>query len=165
MEYFDVVDENRNLLGYTKARGSELDENEYNVGVEVWIFSNNKLFLTRRSFNKSHPGQWEVPGGCSQAGESSLDTLLREAFEEVGIKLGKNDYSLLKTVIYKKQFVDIYKGNININLDNIKLQEEEVIDAKLVTKDEFLDMVSNGEIVKSVFNRYEEINGLIDKEW
>ena len=91
------------------------------LGQRFVFFDNEKLLLTRRSFNKSHLGEREVPGGCSQAGESSLDTLLRETSEEIGIKLDKNDYTLLKTVIYKKQFVDIYKWNIDINLGDIKL--------------------------------------------
>ena len=39
MEFFDVVDENRKLLGYTKQRGMKLEENEYNVDVEIWIIN------------------------------------------------------------------------------------------------------------------------------
>ena len=34
MEFFDVVDENRKLLGYTKVRGMKLEENEYNGAIE-----------------------------------------------------------------------------------------------------------------------------------
>ena len=58
MEYFDVLDSNRKKRGYTKIRGEKLIENEYNVGVEIWIFNNNKLLLTQRSLQKSHPLRW-----------------------------------------------------------------------------------------------------------
>ncbi len=34
MEFFDVVDENRKLLCYTKQRGMKLEENEYNGAIE-----------------------------------------------------------------------------------------------------------------------------------
>ena len=78
MEYFDVYDINRNKLNYTKIRGEELLPSEYNVGVEIWIFNNHKLLMTRRSINKSHSLEWEVPGGCSIVNETSLDTLIRE---------------------------------------------------------------------------------------
>ena len=44
MELFDVVDKNRKPLGYTKPRGDKLEDNEYNVGIEVWIFNNKKRF-------------------------------------------------------------------------------------------------------------------------
>ena len=156
MEYFDVYDINRNQLGYKKARGESLEEHEYNTGVEIWIFNDNKLLLTQGSLNKSHPGQWEVPGGCSQANETSIMTLIRELKEEINLDIN-NNYRLLTTQIYKKQFVDIYTSNISINFNNIKLQEEEINDIKLVTKEEFINMSKNNEIVNSVLKRYKKI--------
>ena len=165
MEFFDVVDDKRKYLGYKKERGCKLNENEYNVGVEIWMFCNNKLLLTQRSLKKSHPGEWEVPGGCSQEGETSEDTLIREVYEEIGIKLNKHNYEFLNTQRYKKQFVDIYKGNLSIDVSNIKIQGDEVSAFKLVTKVEFIEMVNNNLIVKSVFNRYEVIKDMLKKEW
>ena len=165
MEVFDVVDKNRNLLGYTKERGMNLEENEYNVGVEIWIINNKKLLITRRSLNKSHPGKWEVPGGCSQSLETSVDTLIRETNEEIGISINNNDFELLDTLIYKKQFVDIYKSNRVIDLNEVTLQEDEVCDVKYVTKNIFLKMASDGEIVKSVYNRYNIIKDKLKKDW
>ena len=165
MELFDVVDENRKLLGYTKGRGMKLEENEYNVGVEIWIINNKKLLITRRSLSKSHPGVWEVPGGCSKAGETSIDTLIRETNEEIGISINNNDFELLDTVIYKKQFVDIYKSNRVIDLNEVTLQKDEVCDVRYVTKNEFLKMADNGEIVGSVYNRYNIIKDKLIKDW
>ena len=165
MEYFDVYDENRKPLGYTKIRGEELNDNEYNVGIECWIFNNKKLLMTQRSINKSHPGEWEVPGGCSQKGETSIDTLIRELKEEVNISVNDVDYKLLDTSLYKKQFVDIYKSNKLVDLDKITLQEEEVSDVKFITKQEFLEMAKNNQIVKSVYNRYELIQDKLKEDW
>ena len=65
MEFFDVVDKNRNKLNYKKARGESLQDNEYNMGAEMWIINNNKLLMTQRSVQKTHSGGWEVPGGLS----------------------------------------------------------------------------------------------------
>jgi 8-oxo-dGTP pyrophosphatase MutT (NUDIX family) len=165
MEFFDVLDENRNKLGYTKQRGETLEENEFNVGVEFWIFNNKKVLMTKRSPLKSHPGQWEVPGGCSQAGETSFDTLVREAKEEVNITVKDNDFKLVGTQMYKKQFVDVYKSNVEVDVNNIILQEEEVSDVKFVSKEEFLKMGANDEIVQSVYNRYNNLKDELDKEW
>lgn len=165
MELFDVVDKNRKKRGYTKPRGEKLEENEYNVGVEIWVFNKNRLLMTKRSLEKSHPGEWEVPGGCSQSGEDSIDTLIREVKEEIGISIKEDDVQLIGTQLYKKQFVDIYKTNKSINLDDIVLQKEEVINVKFITKKEFMDMASNNEIVKSVYNRYEQIKDKLEKDW
>src|SRR5215469_6283655 len=46
------------------------------------------LLLTRRVDNlRSHGGQWALPGGRCDAGETPVDTALRELSEEVGINL------------------------------------------------------------------------------
>lgn len=46
------------------------------------------LLLTRRALTlRHHPGQWALPGGRVEAGESAEDAALRELGEEVGLKL------------------------------------------------------------------------------
>jgi 8-oxo-dGTP pyrophosphatase MutT (NUDIX family) len=46
------------------------------------------LILTRRSAKlRSHPGQWALPGGRIDPGESAEQTALREMREEVGLAL------------------------------------------------------------------------------
>jgi 8-oxo-dGTP pyrophosphatase MutT (NUDIX family) len=47
------------------------------------------LLLTRRARKlTAHPGQWALPGGRREAGESAVDGALRELAEEVGLHLG-----------------------------------------------------------------------------
>jgi 8-oxo-dGTP pyrophosphatase MutT (NUDIX family) len=46
------------------------------------------LILTRRSANlRNHSGQWALPGGHRDSGETAADTALRELSEEVGLNL------------------------------------------------------------------------------
>ncbi|MEM7408586.1 MAG: CoA pyrophosphatase [Pseudomonadota bacterium] len=46
------------------------------------------LLLTRRSSRlKDHPGQWALPGGRVDPGESTVEAALRELDEEVGMTL------------------------------------------------------------------------------
>ncbi len=50
---------------------------------------NAAIILTRRASGlKNHAGQWALPGGRMDAGESPGQTALRELHEEVGLKLG-----------------------------------------------------------------------------
>lgn len=47
------------------------------------------MLLTRRAMHlKNHPGQWALPGGRVEPGESAADAALRELHEEVGLELG-----------------------------------------------------------------------------
>ncbi|MBX2824729.1 MAG: CoA pyrophosphatase [Gammaproteobacteria bacterium] len=51
------------------------------------------LLLTRRSASlKRHAGQWALPGGRIDPGETELDAARREAVEEIGLSLGTDHY-------------------------------------------------------------------------
>ena len=129
MEYFDVLDKNRKPLNKIYPRGTNLNENEYNAGVEIYITCQNKLLMGKRCMLKSHPLEWEVPGGCSQASEDSLTTLYRELKEEINLDLNIKP-KLIDTIIYKNQFVDIYTVELPNIITNFKLQKEEVSNIK-----------------------------------
>lgn len=46
------------------------------------------VLLTRRALHlRNHPGQWSLPGGRIEAGESAAQAALRELAEEVGLRL------------------------------------------------------------------------------
>src|ERR1700732_4096185 len=50
------------------------------------------LLLTLRAAGlRSHRGQWALPGGRCDEGETSIEASLRELHEELGLELGAND--------------------------------------------------------------------------
>ena len=50
------------------------------------------LLLTRRASGlRSHGGQWALPGGRCDEGETPVEAALRELHEELGLKLGPGD--------------------------------------------------------------------------
>lgn len=85
--------------------------------------------------------------------------------EEIGIFLSENDLELIGTQLYKKQFIDVFKTNKLVNSSTIKLQKTEVTDFRFVTKDEFIKMSENNEIVSSVADRYYMFKNIIDVDW
>ena len=165
MEYFDVLDQNRISLNYKKLRGETLNPEEFNAGIEMWIVNNNSILMTQRSMNKSHPGQWEVPGGCCQAGESVIDTVKRELSEEIGIEFSQDEFKLIGTELYKKQFVDVFYSEKQIKLQGTSLQTEEVKNIKFVSKEDFNKMKNNNEIVPSVLNRFNLFKNKLKLDW
>ena len=47
------------------------------------------MLLTRRALNlRVHPGQWAIPGGRVEDGETAIDAARRELREEIGLDLG-----------------------------------------------------------------------------
>lgn len=165
MEYFDVFNNNREPLNKIMVRGTKLAPDEFNTGIEVYIINDNKLLMTQRAPEKSHSGEWEVPGGCSQAGESIDDTIIREIQEEVNVKLESADYKLVSTQMYNQQFVDIIQTKIPVDINNIKLQEEEVSAIKWVTEAEFKNMAIKNQVVASVLDRFKKCQIQLDLNW
>ena len=50
------------------------------------------ILLTRRGSRlNDHPGQWALPGGRIDSGETPLEAAVREVEEEVGLELGPSD--------------------------------------------------------------------------
>ena len=156
MEYFDLLDKNRNFINKTLPRGTKLELGQFNQGCEVFIIvSSNKLLLTQRSKLKSHPLMWEAPGGCTIAGETTLETAKREMNEEIGLNIDIENFKLLSTELYKSQFVDIYMVKLNnLNILDLKLQPEEIAQAKIVTFTELEKMIENNQIVTCTKNDY-----------
>lgn len=50
------------------------------------------VLVTRRSAGlRAHAGQWSLPGGKAEPGETSAEAALRELHEELGVLLGQED--------------------------------------------------------------------------
>ncbi|HWT27752.1 MAG TPA: NUDIX domain-containing protein, partial [Mobilitalea sp.] len=108
---------------------------------------------------------WECTGGSVTAGEDSITGALRELSEEVGITTTADDLTLINSICLKDRFVDTYITVQNVQLEDLKLQKEEVVNAKFVTYEELMTMWDNKLVIpKERFMNYRnEIKKVIDK--
>jgi mutator protein MutT len=151
MEYWDLYDKDRQKIDKTHLRGDKINPGEYHIVVNIWIINDqNKILLTQRHPEKTFPLKWECTGGSVIAGEDSFTGALREVEEETGIKLKKGNGKLIDTIIRKDDIKDIYLFKENINIEEAKLQEDEVINIKWVTIKEFDEMTEKGEIAEPI---------------
>lgn len=98
MEFNDIYDKDRNLTGRTHRRGTPWRKGEYGLVVCVWVYDGKgKVLLTRRAPEKSYPHTWENSGGAAKAGESSLQAIARELYEETGIHAEESEFELIGT--------------------------------------------------------------------
>lgn len=163
MEYFDILDVFRRRTGRVRPRGEKMTENEYRHGAEIWIFHiDGRLMVTRRHLKKDgYPGKWECTGGLVTTGESTFNTILREAEEEVGIKFAPKDIRRVATKLCGHEYLDIFTATTDRPIESLILQPTEVIDARYVTWDELKIMLDSGEFIPNVYKRLMEFKKML----
>ncbi len=150
MELWDLYDKDRNRLGKTMVRGEKIPEGTYRLVVHLCIFNSRgqMLIQQRQTFKDGWPGMWDVTvGGSTVAGESSAQAMERETLEEIGVKHSFENERPVLTVHFKDGFGDLYIINRDIELSELKLQAEEVKDARWASLGEILEMIDNGTFI------------------
>ena len=151
-ELWDVYDANRNKTGKLAVRGFDaLEKGGYHIVVTAIILnSRNEILITQRAPFKTFPLMWECNGGSILAGETSLQGVLREVKEEIGLKFEEKDAVFLKTIerdCVPADFKDFWVFRKDIKDEEITLPDGDAVDFKCVSIDEYENMCNNGEIV------------------
>ncbi len=78
------------IAGFPRVTVDRADLKQAAVAVCVIVRDGHPcLLLTRRAAGlRAHAGQWALPGGRRDDGETAIDGALRELAEEVGLELG-----------------------------------------------------------------------------
>ena len=154
-ELWDVYDVERRKIGKMVERGKDwLKDGEYHLVVFGFVMDEySNIFITQRDPRKDYGLQWECSGGSVIQGEDTLLGVHREVLEESGLDISKEMFKLIGTKIDDEDhvIVDIYLAILEkIDLNQVKLQEGETVDAKIVTIKEFEEMIDAGMIAKNV---------------
>lgn len=150
MEYFDVYDDDRNLVGKVLEKGTKLPQGENRMVVHLCIFNSKgeMLIQQRQSFKKGWPNMWDITlGGNSQAGETSKQSVHRELLEELGVDYDFSATRPYLTINFDNGFDDIYFLEMDLDVDKLKLQYEEVQAAKWASRDEILELRKTGKFI------------------
>ena len=147
MERNDVYDKNRNLTGRIHLRGTPWHRGEYGLVVCVWVYDGyGRLLMTRRAPGKTFAGTWENSGGAAQAGETSRQAIVRELFEETGIRAEEADFEYLTSDRDKNTHYDFYCLRRALPREQVVLLPGETDDAKWVTFDQIHEMIAQKQI-------------------
>jgi len=155
MEYNDIYDADRRLTGRVHRRGRPWKPGEYGLVVCVWVYDGaGKLLLTRRARGKSFAGTWENSGGAAKAGETSLQAIVRELFEETGIRAEALEFELFDRGRDGNTHYDYYCIRRQLPIEQVVLQPGETDDAKWVTFDEVHRMIREKQICRIIANQF-----------
>lgn len=79
------------------------------VSVQLLMMKENKVLLTKRMGTGYEDGKYCLPGGHLEADEEIREAMVREAEEEIGIQLQKEDleiYKVLNRKVGKGEYID-----------------------------------------------------------
>lgn len=136
------------------------EEGIWHSAIHIIMLSKDKskvLLQKRCASKKLYPNMWDITvGGHISAGEDSLVSAKREFKEELGLDLDYFEFKYLDKVkeefynngINSKEFVYVYLVIGDVEVDSLKLQEEEVSEARWFNKREFLELVNEDKIIK-----------------
>ena len=153
-EKFDVLNELGQFTGSVATRDECHEKGIWHRAVYAFIIDeNSNILLQRRSANKKlWPNKWDVTiGGHVNAGEFGREAIIRECKEELGIEIADDEikYIVSTTSVYNKNnyinnhYDECYLITKNINIEDLKLQKEEVSDAKYFKKEDLLKRINN----------------------
>ena len=147
MEWNDVYDRHGKPTGARHLRGTPWKAGEFGLVVCVWVYDGaGKVLLTRRAPEKSWAGTWENSGGAALAGENSRNAIVRELFEETGIRASAQEFEYLGSGHDSCTIYDYYALKKAVPLEKIVLQPGETDAVRWVTAEEVNAMIEKGEI-------------------
>ena len=153
-EKIDVLNELGEFTGKVATKEECHTKGLWHRAIYAFIIDkDSNILLQKRSANKKlWPNKWDVTiGGHVNAGEFGRQALIRECKEELGIDITDDEikYLISTTSVYNKNgyinnhYDECYLITKNVNIEDLKLQEEEVSEAKYFPKEEILERINN----------------------
>lgn len=155
MEIRDLYDENKILTKETIKKGEKVPKGRYYITVVVWIQNNNNEFLIQKT-SKEKGSYYSTTGGHPKSGETSIQGIVTEVKEELGLDINPKNLTLFKTIKTEDDFVDLYYLKQDIDLKGITLQKEEVEEASWMTQKEIESLIKNKQFLAPHIDFYKD---------
>jgi len=113
------------------------------VSIKALIQQNGSVLLI-----KEPDGQFALPGGRMNVGEQPRDTLYREVFEEIGLKIEAGDLFdcfAFKSKSGTQHFVIVFLARLLENIEAAKLDKEEVVSVEWIPLSKISTLSLRGE--------------------
>ncbi len=147
-ELFDIIDCSGNRTGAIKPRAHVHRDGDWHATVHVWLITPRReiLLQKRASTKETWPGKWDISAaGHIQAGDSAIDTAIREVREELGLGVRAEELHHLRRLkqqtlyesIRDNEINDVFAAITDIHPEMIDIDHSEVESVQLVTLSAF----------------------------
>ena len=127
MEKRDLYDKDRNLTGEFIFKGEPVPAGKYIIVILVMIQNSKGEFLIQKR-SKQKDGKYAATGGHVKSGQTSIEGMIEEIQEEIGLTVKPEELELLYSTREDEAqvFFDLYYMKKDIEIKDLVLQEEEV---------------------------------------
>lgn len=157
-EILDIVDANGKPTGKTALKSEAHKNGLYHNTIHLWLYTNDgEILLQQRSHKKAiYPLLWDVSvAGHIDTGETFIKAALRETKEEIGLELNAKDLVKIGVRLHESsysngkirdnEFHHVYISKLNVPLGQLIPQTDEVEALKLVTFNQFEDLLTHSQ--------------------
>ena len=142
MEKRDLYDKDRNLIGEFIFKGEPVPKGKYIIVILVMIQNSKGEFLIQKR-SKQKGGKFAATGGHVKSGQTSVEGMIDEIQEEIGLAVKPQELELLYSSREDDQdvFFDLYYMKKDFEISDLVLQEEEVESASWKTIEEIDELI------------------------
>ncbi len=172
-EMLPLVDNKGNIIGCASRSECHSPLKLLHPVVHLHVLNKDgKILLQKRSMNKSiQPGKWDTAvGGHVDYGEDIVTALMRESFEELGLK----DFNAVKLDKYifespvEREMINSFGLLCNLDADSFNFSRDEIDEVRYFSFDEINTNRNNGLFTPNFlleFDRFfSKLNTLIAKD-
>lgn len=162
MEKRDLYDINKNLTGETIFKGEPIPKDRYIMVVLIFIQNSKGEFLIQKR-SPQKDGSYASTGGHPKTGETSVQGMLTEIKEEIGLDLLPKDIKLYYSDRDDDEnvFFDLYYMKKDIDISTLTLQKEEVDFVEWDSLEEIDRLKAEGKFKISHYEALERLRKLL----
>ena len=143
LEKRDLYDCDRKATGETIYKGEPIPKNRKILVVLSFIKnSDDKFLIQKRSLEKG--GKYAFTGGHPKAGETSIQGMITEIKEEIGLDVFPEELKLFYSDSDDEVFFDLYFIEKDFDISKLVLQKEEVDSVQWFSISEIMELISKG---------------------
>ena len=161
----DLYDKDGNLTGETFYKGEPIPENSYFRVVLAFIQNSKGEFLIQKR-SAAKDGKYGSTGGHPKAGETSLQGMMTEIKEEIGLTVHPNELQLVYSGRSDEHhaFFDIYYLKKDIPIQEFTLQKEEVDFVEWDSIEKIEQLIRNGLVLENHVEEFYRVLDYLKKE-
>ncbi len=156
LEKRDLYDNQRKLTGEQIYIGEKIPKDRYITTVTLFLQNDKqKLLIEKRSKEKG--GKYGFISGHPKAGETSVEGMITEVKEELGLQIKKEDITCFFTTKQENSFFDLYYLKQNVNILSLNVQKKEVEYARWCSIEQIKELIDNQKFCEKHIEAYNEI--------